>query len=493
MQYKSQTNPNITDLQLKSLTSRLLKNPKKRNNIKSYVDIYSPKHFMECTLPSPRQVRRSIEPKLELPPLDKIHPVKELRMVSSVKSQSQPIFEYEKSNKPTARKDTTQHKEKKLEYLQQEILRIKSDKLELTRDLATYEANLAENIQVFPRLAKINGVIGGLPESFKSFQKKQDQNGEFSELLAKSLKKINSLYQSNLPEKTQFQKEDFGVRLENPLCKMKLLLKCAYEVSGIPSIVVVHGNGFNNCFEISVQLASSHMLSVKTEHSLLIRPNQSLKSAVKEQLLSNLFLTLSQDEIILSWTNSYRKDFINLIVEMKGGVVKMIHITKKNEQIVLQLFDPIYTLVLEESKFGCNVFSNDKKVVRALRDHLYYSGDSQGIIWLDNPSDIFKLKEQKSPYLDQEYVRWSLGMIPFQKVWEYNIQFNNEVISVSVLSFKKMERMELRKGVDVVELQEDTPEFKLLRNLQFSKLREAPRTVLNSLELKALIRKLLIT
>lgn len=387
----------------------------------------------------------------------------------------------------------------KADKIRHDICLSKSDKLDLMRDLASYEYYMGKNIEIAHSLAKIHSVSHSVPNINEELTQISQEVSNIRQVLRKGLGKMHDLEQEYAERMKQvsseYENEIVEVRSYTKANTFSHLFTCMRRLSGIYSIIKIYGDQPLENFHLDVQLASGHAFSTQIKIDLMGPDlnSSSIVSKIKEKLLPKLFLTLTQDQLMLHWDQSYGQDFITMIIELKGSpiYVNMLVIRLEEDSVHLSISSPISSLRIPRDyirEFGKNFELPCNTLIKILTAHLRYNIYEHSLEWLSDSSQIFTSREKNSPLMDAEFIINSCGISLFQPVYSEIIQISTEEVQVEILSFKEMYKLRITYNDSVFELSYDSPNFKILEELQFRDIRKSPVTFFRSIELARWIR-----
>jgi hypothetical protein len=387
----------------------------------------------------------------------------------------------------------------KADKIKHDIYLSKSDKLDLMRDLATYECYMGKKIKIAHSLAKIHSMSHSVPNINEELTQITQEVSNIRQVLRQGLGKMHDLEQEYAERmkqvRSEYENEIVEVRSYSKPYTFSHLLTCVRRLSGIYSIIKICGDQPLENFHLDVQLASGHAFSTLVKIDLMGSglDSSSVVSKIKEKLLPKLFLTLTQEQLMLHWDQSYGQDFITMIIELKGSplYVNMLVIRLEDESVHLSISSPLSSLRIPRGYIteSGKIFELPSKILnKLLTTHLRYNIHEHSLEWLSDSSQIFQSREKNSPLMDSEFIINSCGMSLFQPSCSEIIKIGAEEVQVEILSFKEMYKLRIIYNDSAFELSYDSPDLKILEELQFRDIRKNPVTFLRSIELVRWIR-----
>lgn len=391
----------------------------------------------------------------------------------------------------------------RVEKIKYDIFLSKSDKIELMRDLATYECSMGKSVDIVTQLVNIHSTSNSVPNINEGLTQISQNHDNMRQVMKEGLKRMNDLeldYNTKLMQVScSFERETDEVRKYSKARTFKHLFSCVRRLSGIYSVIKISGDWSLENFHLDVQLASGHAFSTRISLNLM-ESSLSSKDVVKkiqEKLLPKLFLTLTSEQLILNWDQSYNQDFLSIIIELKGSpvYVNMLVIRPEDEYMHLSISHPVSSLRIPK-KYITESYSIFKvpthKLCRVFSTHLRYNIYEHSLEWLEDSSLIFQGRELYSPLMDTEYIINRCGINLFQPISIQNILVKGIEFKVEILSFKEMCKVKIISSDRVYEFSSEDDDFQILTDLQFPDIRKSPQTFMRSIELSRWIFKVCI-
>lgn len=394
---------------------------------------------------------------------------------------------------PRLRKRSVElNKEKRLvEFLTQEILSCRSDKLELMRDLATYETNMSEGVELLVKLGKLQS------EQYmvSKLLLKPDGFIQFKDRLSEGMGKLMGISHEVDTRVDVIAKENYEVHPLSPFSKISHVFDCVRKISGVYCVINVNSDSLSSNFILSLSLPSKLLLCLNQRFQLSIRDYEdkvAIKEEIENKILTSLYMDQYESQLEIKWNANYRKTFLNLFINIKSlKIPKMVQITESDGAVLLtyveakQCVAVSRSLITEKSSV---TECSDVYLVRILSKHLRYEAIDDVIIWATKPHKIYNAKEKVSDLMNMKYVLSTLGSFPFQVCKEITVNVDGNEYLISVLAFTDIEKIEICYKDDKRIVDFGSNLGKWISDLQFTRFKESPLTILKSLEMKNLIR-----
>mmetsp|Transcript_19961 Transcript_19961/g.36945 ORF Transcript_19961/g.36945 Transcript_19961/m.36945 type:complete len:488 (+) Transcript_19961:1292-2755(+) len=413
--------------------------------------------------------------------------------VFTFKTQKKSVLDLH-SRKPSL--DTRAAIAKQLLSLEQESMSIKSDMLELQRDLATYDHSLCKKVSVAASLLKINRIASSLPEISNSFAQMSEREERLLQELTTGLKAMEaSPAIPSSSSSTQEVWENFGLRFDVSL-KEKVIHQGACSVSGLWVIYRVLGNPYSVNFHINLQTMAGDLYSLSIKPTE--RPDFS-SAASRNNLLSKLYFILrGQNLLQLCYNPKHGVDFLAFVIELKGAsnFISSVFLKANEEEVIIQIpenpsriFVQRATLTKSKSIFE----SSRKKLFRKVEQHLFFNDDLKILEWLTRDLALYSSKEQFSKYLDEGFIAYTTELNSYVPLYKGVLQYRgihfNILMLISASSQNKY-RLEISFGDITRVVSQQSALMKLLTGLQLLDLSQELSTLMSSLELVLVVHKL---
>lgn len=394
---------------------------------------------------------------------------------------------------PRARKGSVElNKEKRLvEFLKHEILSCKSDKLELMRDLATYEINMSDGVELLVKLGKLQSE----QHMVSKLLLKPDGFIEFKDRLNEGMGKLMGISHEMDTRVDVLESENYEVHPLSPFSKISHAFDCVRKISGVYCVISVNSDSLFSNFILSLSLPSKLLLCLNQQFQLSIRDYEdkvAIKEEIENKILTSLYMDQYESQLEIKWDVNYRKTFLNLFVNIKSlKIPKMVQITESAGAVLLTYVEAKQCVAVSRSLItdkSSVIECSDEYLVRILSKHLRYEAIDDVIIWATKPHKIHSAKEKVSDLMNMKYVLSTLGSFSFQVCKEITVNVDGNEYLISVLAFADIEKIEICYKDDKRIVNLGSSLGRWISDLQFIRFKESPLTILKSLETKNLIR-----
>lgn len=385
-----------------------------------------------------------------------------------------------------------------------EIRKIKSDRIELVRDLATYDANFSNEYELPAKLDSFKQLTRNLPDIYSNLVSFAQSETEILERMSSGLAQIYDLETETskyMPEKYGKYYERYELKLLSDVYKLNLIYKGVRRVSGKRCIISISSDSIISTIEVSLVTPDRHCFKrfkIPSDSSILetIRQNHLSNNEIASEIISHLYLIYYDNQLNLNYDDHCSVSFFALCLQLKGFNSERSVLLKQEEDSALIILTEPYI----EKRVPYNEFFNHSKedpfsldrVSKHLSTHLRYSQELgiHSLDWLSHESYSFKEKEKISKLLDEDYIRTQIAEEEFQVYRTYKKQLHNKDISIKLLKCKENLKIRLKCQGKVYELSQDSKDFKFMTCLQGASLQGSPLTYINSIEFDKTILKL---
>jgi hypothetical protein len=380
---------------------------------------------------------------------------------------------------------------KQAELIEGQMLSVKSDMLELLRDLATYEALACQAVYTTDGLIRINSLASSLPEISDSFAEMSESEQKIYNGLRAGLNDMQTEAQTAESAEMLGFCEDFGSRREVDL-RRGLLFKGASRISGIPVLYRVLGAAHSAIFHVNVQTLAGDFFSLKV--TALGKADYESK-VMKQFLLARLYFVVKSNNLQLCYNELHNTQFMTVVVELKGlsHFVSSVFIFCQDDEVVLQLPDVHSRVSVHRAKLAdrTSVFkTKPQRVVRKLEKHLYYNEDLGVLEWVAEEDFLYTSRELDSKYLDEHYIASTTEHHSFAPLFKGTVQIRGLQFTIIVLVSQVRVRLDVTHGDITRSVHSQSSLMKLLTGLQFKDLNAELSTLMRSLELELVVLKL---
>jgi len=423
---------------------------------------------------------------------------------ASALSSAKPSHELLPSPKPpigrSREKEQLKREAEDLTYL---VTKAASDKLELMRDLATYEHCFGKAVGLSERLLELRSHAAQLPTIFDNLnssllcerQAYAEVRTGLDLIGGKRTQTVRTVTPSELPIRSALE-----LRRVSEAFRSRLLYSGSAVISNLPCLVAVSGDGLFRNLKITAQTLSGALFRMSVQQDLLTRQNLTtgpqIRKAVKSLILPRLHFTAERNAMKLHFDPDCGLTFASLIVEVRGwgeGLVT-VWLTEAATDIVVELSIAKDRLQIPMSEFtaGNSLFPCDLQATARILTHklLWVQEEVQ---WVEAGSrdKAFLQREHHSKFLSDDYLTEVFQILSFQLVAVERTQVEGLAVKVEVLAHKKTVRLRLSTEEKSLELDSGSPDLLFLISLQSMDLLTGRAALLKSLEFRTVVKKLL--
>lgn len=366
--------------------------------------------------------------------------------------------------------------------VQAEISTVKSDLLDLKRDLATYDLALGRHTEMARVLEATDTVADQSMQMTRTMALVTDSEKALAEFISLHLEKLHQLRlkRPHYVSAKHRVRVDYGLKTDQGAWCFERLYAGTVQISGVFCLLKVTGNKLSHQIALTGQTLSGH----KLEKTLLSIPAKEWD--IRSLLSSKLYLSLGPaQELQLTYSSAHHQEFLQFLCQSKWGDWVALRAEQRSEGVVLVLPQTEEVPFREATKLAeVSYYSVQKFVSKSLRrlpnTHQFY--------WAESLADRFK--SSVKPRL--------LSLFLTQRIIEIPVTDQHAPYFLNGLQFDLSLSQRGRKEVLVlsslhhtVTVKEEDPEYRLLVGLQLGKLRGSWKSALRSLELKRLLQSLI--
>lgn len=376
-----------------------------------------------------------------------------------------------------------------------EISVAKSDKLEILRDLSTYEYELSNEINLSCKLNSLSEYFSVLPNNCTEYNNLSSDREAISLLIKRGMQSLHALQIA--PTTTTLESEHFKVRTYNTLWKMKLLYKSTNFISGVRVLISIKGDTFFENFLVSLINNSDECcmnVAVKLDILAVNTLNQPVEmvSAIETKILPYLYLYYNNQQLQLGFDESLGDERRSLILDLRNWRKTSVILIQNDELIVIIIEElkcekKVYREVLLEPEQNLSTIPN-KELLAKLSLHLRYAKESEEVEWIESVETLFNKKESTSKLMNEEYIKESLGTQAFSHVWERKLIINSTEYTLQCSTYHTLRKLLIKSAEKAFEIKPESQAYKFITGLQSIDISKHPGTLCSSLELKKLIK-----
>jgi hypothetical protein len=381
--------------------------------------------------------------------------------------------------------DSVQNLQKVAKSLLYDVQKAESDRVELIRDLSTFEHNFAEAVKLKEKLKIFLNLSEPLPDMVDMIElNTKDENFCYNRI-SEGLLKI-SITETSKESLVKSEIEDFNLRKPSLTHVLKTVFKGICLISGVYMTVTLMSDQWleNLLFRVLSIEGKSYSLNLKQKISNLQSKEHSLLE-IKQKLLPCLCLAVENGEISLIFNKLQGKDHYCMITQVKGFHLCNVIASKKSEtQTLLEIPELEQSIFIEKTlNFSDNSL---KTLTKEVKSHLFFSVTRNLIFW-GSSSDLFVIKEKTSKFMNEEFIKSATqDMGNFTQAYSFEVGLSK----VSCFTDREKVLMQLSRNKVSEEFNNDSKNFSFLESLQYVNVRAAPVTLSKSLELEYLLSKL---
>lgn len=380
--------------------------------------------------------------------------------------------------------------------LKEEICRAVSDRLDLYRDLASYECLFDRGIGLGERLGEIQRTTESLPDVMSALSVVSNRSESILEIVKNDLNRFAAI-QSLQPvkERSRLKRVKSGLREVNTRHYVTNQYRGCVEISGIPVLVQIASDLTVDHFRVTAQTLEGAGFSISFAYSigLEISPFHS----IKHKLLPYLHFLSQNHQWSLHFDPTYESAFRTIIAKPLGVTFQLCLVLIEDENnVIIRSSDldaflsvPISSFTTSESIYEMTT----KEVKLELERHLFVRKDQIQLIWLEEGKEMFTGKEKRSKLMDAEYLSETLGDFVMILMAKEEIIVDGARFGIELYAHKTVEKVRIMHEEHAIDIEEGTKQLAFLKQMQFRHLHKEPKTVFRSLELATLIRALFLS
>lgn len=383
---------------------------------------------------------------------------------------------------------------KEINALENDIYQGRSDKLELKRDLHTYEYEASKAVGLERRLEEIAATTETLP-GFVAVA------GEISARAHNLFDEI----QSEFVELTKPAETDLRETLTRPLGlplriadtshHLRTVYKGADKISGQTCIIHILGNKALMDLRVNALTPQKQQLSLQLKQKAV--SDVDTRRYLKTLILPYLFIKWNKHgQMDLALDRDVGKRIGSMLLRLQGsGRTTLLHM--KEDAVEVSFTSP-YTeaallVPIEKITEAQSIFSlSYKQLKNILREKLMVMHGPERLVWVQDGSKgvQFRSKEKTSKLMDTDYLSERLHDFVQILVAKEEISVDGHKYLLELYAHKAVEKLRITGRDHYEEISADSSLMKLVKNLQFSLCQNHIRTLLCSLELQHAVRTL---
>ena len=383
---------------------------------------------------------------------------------------------------------------KEINGLETDIYQGKSDKLELGRDLHTYEYQASHTVDLENRLTEVATTTETLP-GFVTV----------AETLSIQARGLFSRIQSQLEDfarpETSSQKEaltrplGLQLRIADTSHHLRTVYRGAGKVSGQTCILHIVGNKALMDLRVIALTPEQERLTLQVKQKAVSEVD-TLKY-LKAYILPFLYVRWNkQGELELGLDRDVGRRLGSLFLHVQGSrKAILLHIKEDGAEVS---FSSPYTessllVPIEKITEHSSIFSLPYEDLKAaLEEKLLLMHGPERLLWSQEGARglTFKTKEKGSKLLDPDYLSERLHDFVQVLVAKEELNFDSHRYIIELYAHKTVEKLRITGRDHYEEMGADSLLMKVVKGLQFGLLQHSLKTLLCSLELEVTIKAL---
>ena len=367
----------------------------------------------------------------------------------------------------------------------------KSDRLELERDLSTYEWASQQRLGTAGRLQEVERVAANLPSIADSLLTIESHAGALCTSIQRGMEKLSAgVQQANCTVVTRPLR--LYVRPVAVSHRLQTYYRGAQSISGVPALVHIRGNQSLTDVRISVLAVDGKLYKLRQLQSAVSELDGN--RYVKRAIIPKLFFQSAKDSSLqLCFDIDFGLQFVTVVAKLAGErepVCVLIREVERDLALSCSLVDAPLSVsaAVVGNRALCTVSVKDLKheIEGKLRiadgKFLWSAEGARGL--------SFSQKEKQSKLLDADYLSEMIRDFVHILICREEVTVDGLVYTVELFAHKSTEKLKITYQSSHKEVPPDSPHLPLLRLLQFPLLQTCPQTFLRSLELAFVIRAL---
>ena len=383
--------------------------------------------------------------------------------------------------------EPVQNLQKAAKGLLYDVQKAESDRLELIRDLSTYEHNLSKAVNLIEKLEVFVRLSEPLPDMVDMIELNTEEENFCFNRIEEGLVKVSLLEQS--PDRLiESDREEFSIRRPSLAHALSTVFKGAALISGVYLMVSLVSDPWleNLFFRVADLGGKAHSLKLKQKISNNLQTREQCRQVVKQKLLPFLSLQIENSESSLVFDKKQSVEHYCMAVDVKGfRVCNVVASVKSDTQTLLEVPELEQSIFIE-FKLNLKDQLNLKKIVKLVIQKLFYDNKKNLFFW-GSTANFFAIKERNSKFLNEEFIKSAT-----QDMGNFTQTYTFELSNGKVSCFTDREKVlvQILKNKVSEEFNQESKNFGFLESLQCINVRSAPVTFSKSLELEYLLSKL---
>ncbi|OMJ68084.1 hypothetical protein SteCoe_34564 [Stentor coeruleus] len=385
----------------------------------------------------------------------------------------------------------TKDLERKSNEIVYDIQKAQSDKLELMRDIATYEKEFSDAYNLRNVLDKINYQSSNLLPESNLFD-------DVSPMVSKIQKGFYDI-EEDLCTICTYATECENFELKKTLYSKakQVLFSGSFLISDIPCVVKIYGTKWLEEMDIWITTMENLTFYYFLKHNLstLYHNEKELLDMIRKQILSKFyFIIFSQNSVLNLMYDSMHNDKFKVVIYIIRGYGKCsLSLRVLNSKLNIEVLEARVVLEVPAEVLKIRDINDvSLKFVRNIvKDHIYYDKYTKEFFWQDDAdqANVYSNKEQNSNFLNEDYLKEALSMKSFKLLYSFSLTISDHQFHVELQAFKDQKKIVIFYGHEAIEIPQESKHFRLLNDLQVINVISCPITVQKSLEMNLFIKK----
>jgi hypothetical protein len=357
------------------------------------------------------------------------------------------------------------------------ILKSKSDKLDLKRDLATYEFYFLQSWDFRSFMVK-------LEENYKKLSLGDELSLSMNKLSSEIKMICQNEFRGNRADVGSVFSEWFPVKLRKNE-QVSQDFKGVVEISGVRCLVAVRSTMFYY-HSISCLLPDDQKLAVKVEKDIsdVLTTDENIQKfefGIKSRVIPFLYLNSKESDLKLIFDECFLDNKVVFYLKILGISRKITLVIQEiEENFCFEIKNTKLSLFLEKLTLKTRTLDIEtrKKLKDEVKKHLFvYKGR---LVWGKHP---FLMRENSSRLLDGDFLKQAFDT---NLVKAFSLKFRNKncLIKVEGFELKNKKYLKMTKNRSTVTIYDDSFEFFLIFGLQSLNFYKNSVTLEASLEIK---------
>lgn len=402
----------------------------------------------------------------------------------SIRPKLNPSIDF---SKLTHTPENIKNLEKLAKTLLYEVQKASSDRLELIRDLSTYENDFSKSVNLKQTLETFVNLTDMLPEAVNLIKYNTNNEKCCFEQIKRGLIEIRDINEEENGGVNDCS-EDFGLRRFNAGHVFSTVFKRVCFVSGVYVMISLTADQWLEHLHFKAFFFDSQTFSLQLKQRISNNcyTAEQITSEVKDKMLPFLYFKSVNTQIKLKFSKNQSKNHYYALLHIKGyKLCNVIISTKSETQILLEVPEVEQSLFIDHT---CD-FSDPtslKHLIAEIKCHLFYSPTKKTLLW-GSCTSLFTILEKSSKYLNEDFVKnATLPMGNFTQIYTFPLNQHK----ICCYSDQNKICLKFFNGNLSEELQNDSKNFLFLEYLQDIDIKNSPLTLSKSLELECLLTKL---